>query len=413
MNPSRSTRRSSRRIFLFSVALTIASSPMVACGVLIGVTDPELRTKSDDGGAEGSRDAEAGSHPTDAGVGEPPCDASALSTDPENCGECNKSCGGKSCNSGICEGDQTSGALGDIREIVVGGSFLYIVQADGIYRTSKTEATVGKKILKLRGAKLSVDEASTKLYAVGTTNDEGTKAGYSCALPCDEGQWTALTGIESDATSIVPTGAGTAFVIGANRIWILGSGGNPLFPNIKVNENQDKGSRVRKTAKSNQFVWTMDGDTNVYAIEKPSTSYIYKKYACADCNSLGFDAFVQWAGASWEFVFIDNGDVSFGSVVNADKSPEIQIGSTPYKNHDARSLALLDSSNVYVRTPGAIFKCPLPSWGMSGKCTSLASGLADHEVTAMASEGTTFYYANVAKPGTDQATGHIMQGAAR
>lgn len=409
MKPS--THRSSSRVVPFAVALGVASSSMVACGVLIGVTDPELRTTSDAGSL---RDAEAGSLPTDAASVGGTCDAADLSSDPENCGACDNSCDGKSCDSGICDGDKTSGLLGDVREIVVGGSFLYVVQTDGIYRTDKTTTTVGKKISDLRGAKLSVDADSAKLYAVGATSDTATKVGISCNLPCDGSGWTTLPGIEADATSIVPAGAGTALIVGSGRIWILGSGGDPLFSKIKVNEGDEKGSRVRKTSGLNQFVWTVSGDPNVYAIERPAANYIYKKYYCASCSDLGFDALVMWSGAAWTFGVVDNGNVSFGSAVDADKpAPQLQIDSTVYESGEARSLALLNSSNVYARTPNAILKCPLPLFGGKGTCTSLTTSVAGQEVTAIASEGATFYYASVAKAGTDQATARITQAAAR
>lgn len=169
---------------------------VAACGALIGVTDPELRSDAGNGTAGGKDAASDPDAATSCGKD--------LRTDPKNCGSCAHDCGGKTCNDGVCEGDDTSKPLGDIRQIVAGGESIYVAQSDGIYwSTKKSEFVSGELISDIKNARLSVDP--TNLYAVGQRGSDTVVA--ACKRPCiTSGNWQDLASKDiasAGATSVV------------------------------------------------------------------------------------------------------------------------------------------------------------------------------------------------------------------
>lgn len=403
MRASRSRRWSTSGVAL--AAVTIVSGFVMACGALIGVTDPEL-LKADSGSTEaGVSPSDSGSS-TDAGSVGPTCDAAGLSSDPENCGACGTSCQGKACNSGTCEGDLANGSLGDIREIVVGGPNLYVAQSDGIYQTSKASTIIGKKISDIQKAKLSVDNGAKTLYAVGFRGT--TRVGASCLIPCsDSSAWKPLDGLfPADATSVVPVGSG--YLIGQNQIWSLGSYGSPRFTNASTYEDQGRGSRVRWNSLS--MVWTMKGNNTVYFVDQTVLSHDAQKYFCQECTSLGVDVLYGYFNSTPLYLLVDNGNVVSTSLDS--KKQQIVKGITLYTGGDALGLEVMDSGHIYIRAPKAIHVCSTLV-GSLFSCIHPVHDEPDEIVSMAAGEGKTFYYAEVSKAGTPQATGKIIKGVSQ
>ncbi len=209
---------------------------VAACGALIGVTDPELRSDAGNGTAGGKDAASDPDAATSCGKD--------LRTDPKNCGSCAHDCGGKTCNDGVCEGDDTSKPLGDIRQIVAGGESIYVAQSDGIYwSTKKSEFVSGELISDIKNARLSVDP--TNLYAVGQRGSDTVVA--ACKRPCiTSGNWQDLASKDiasAGATSVV-VAHGQPFLVGRNKLWKLNTSSLALEDNWEADVDENQGSRV-------------------------------------------------------------------------------------------------------------------------------------------------------------------------
>lgn len=196
---------------LFVVMAGVAASLVVACGALIGVTDPVFRDDAGGGAGGGGRD-DAG----DAGDGRP------CAPPDSNCGECDPG-GGEP-----CDGGSTTTTLGDIRQILVVGDSIYVAQSDGIYRVPKADlpldggAVVATRISTLANAYLSSGaHGGLTLYAVGDEN--GKRVAASCSVPCkDENSWPIKVSEGTAAVREVIANEDRLFFFRADRLVEVG-----------------------------------------------------------------------------------------------------------------------------------------------------------------------------------------------
>lgn len=372
-----------------------------ACGALIGVTDPELRNDAGSGSA-GGRDAGS-----DAGV--PTSCSEDLRKDPKNCGSCAHDCGGKTCNDGVCEGDDTSKPLGDIRQIVVGGDSIYIAQADGIYASKKTgEAVAGEKISDLKNARLSVD--AKNLYAVGMgANANGTFVAV-CLLPCSKsGDWRELS---ADATSVVVANE-QPFLVGKGMIWKLkvsdpsiGIEAPLSASSLSVDETQ--GSRVHADAAF--LYWTREGEDFLYLLDQSGNEETRR------CNGINCKAGVVDVLVS----NYTNTKKAFGVVVDANLLSvgyfqTVFQGGASLQVGGIKEIALAggeNASDFYARDAASIRLCSVAvedtGNGRKVTCNSVTvSSPLDKPIVSMAVDGSTLYYAVVENAGTAQARGEV------
>lgn len=355
---------------------------------------------------------DAGKTKADADTGAPPPCSKDLFKDPKNCGRCGNDCKGKTCNDGVCEGDDDSKTLGDIRQIVAGGDFIYVAQADGIYRSEKGSRFVtGKKISALADARLAVD--AVKLYAVGKKG--GVTEVAVCSLPCGA-DWSVLTESFSDAPTSVVVAHGQPFFVGLNKLWKFTTIGPEEMAVDDLDES--RGSRVH--ADDVSLYWTGAVKNFIQLENVTSAPFASKKWDCSTsevpCNTGVADVLVLNA----EKAFGNTDEYrAFGVVVTATK----MLARCYTSGCSATSLGIEgiealahaengDANGFYARALDGIHLCsavaPNAPYGVSLKCAPVVSSSPAEPIVSMVVDGEALYYAVVKNRGTSDVQGTIV-----
>lgn len=158
------------------------------------------------------------------------------------------------------------------------------------------------------------------------------------------------------------------------------------------------------------MVWTMKGNNTVYFVDQTVLSHDAQKYFCQECTSLGVDVLYGYFNSTPLYLLVDNGNVVSTSLDS--KKQQIVKGITLYTGGDALGLEVMDSGHIYIRAPKAIHVCSTLV-GSLFSCIHPVHDEPDEIVSMAAGEGKTFYYAEVSKAGTPQATGKIIKGVSQ